>query len=380
MKTINVFKSNIVLTFVSVFSTVISFINQTILANYFGTSIERDAYFAAISIPTVLSTIYMGSIGVNFLPKYSDLVENFTKEKAEKFLMSILFWTTVAVALICLGIYLFRTSLLNLFFEEILLKKGNLLLVLLIILLPTFLAQAISLILSYFLNYNGRFLIPGLIKTIPIISSIIFVLALNAKMGIISLAIGFTFGNLVSVLVLFSYIFYYKLSRFFISFKIESYEIIYLAFPLLIAGIFSRSYPLIERIIASSKSDGSISYLGYSNQLAVVLVVLTSSSLGTVLFPVLSKKWFKRDIDGLRKTFEDSVCYILLISIPISIYVVFFGIDWIIMIFQRGEFKYESSYNVWLCLSALMGFFISGSLGEVIGKIFIIVKEPNSLQ
>jgi len=63
----------------------LNFFTQLIIAYYFGTTIERDAYFSAIVIPTYLATILTGSIGSIFIPKLIELKNNYPQKETRDF-------------------------------------------------------------------------------------------------------------------------------------------------------------------------------------------------------------------------------------------------------------------------------------------------------
>src|ERR1035437_2396077 len=80
----------ILITFFSFLGITISFCSQLIIGYYFGATAERDAYFVAITIPTYLSAIFIGSVGIIFLPKIVSILNNKPSESIN-FLSSI-FW------------------------------------------------------------------------------------------------------------------------------------------------------------------------------------------------------------------------------------------------------------------------------------------------
>ena len=61
-------KSTIQVTLFSLLGIAINFLIQLLLAYYFGATQERDAYFAALTIPTYIAVIFTGSIGMMLLP------------------------------------------------------------------------------------------------------------------------------------------------------------------------------------------------------------------------------------------------------------------------------------------------------------------------
>src|SRR5690606_41167523 len=58
--------------------------------------------------------------------------------------------------------------------------------------------------------------------------------------------------------------------------------------PLLLASLYTRLEPLIDRSLASDLYVGAISHLGYASRLVNAILALTSGALSVVAFPYLS--------------------------------------------------------------------------------------------
>jgi putative peptidoglycan lipid II flippase len=140
----------------------------------------------------------------------------------------------------------------------------------------------------------------------------------------------------------------------------------------LLGGIFFRFTTIFEKIIASNLSKGSISYLGYSSQIITVLGTITSNGISIVIFPLLSKHWSNNNSNLIKHYIRKSLRIILLLTIPISIYLLFFGNFIISKTFQRGAFSLETTVSVSRALKFSLGAFIFQSIGSIIVKLFYI--------
>ena len=104
-------KSTIQITLFSIVGIVISFVTQLLLAYYFGASENRDAYYAALAIPTFITALFTGSVGMMFMP-FLIRWQTYHADK-EKFCFFTSVITMCAIALLII------ISIGNLFAEDI---------------------------------------------------------------------------------------------------------------------------------------------------------------------------------------------------------------------------------------------------------------------
>jgi putative peptidoglycan lipid II flippase len=364
-------KSTLLITFCSLFGIVISFISQMIIAYYFGAKFERDAYFIAGSIPTYLSAIVIGSVGVIFLPKVVDVKNNNNSELSE-FLSTVLFSLTIfSIVLGGLCVF-FSKSIIGFIATGFNLQQILFTSKILVIVLPTFIISILSSLLTSLYQIENRFFYPAFAPIITSVISLIFVVFFSEKIGIFGLAFGFLAGSIASLMYLIPVLKTYKVkmlicwnSPLFISF-IRTF------IPLLIAGVLFRSTSIFERSIASNLEVGSVSYLGYSSQVLAILATVTSSGIGISIYPKLSELWTEKKNNEFNLFFTKIVRVILLISLPISLLVIFFGDMGVKLIFERGAFNHNVTIAVSNALAWSMGAFIFQNLGNVVSKIFYI--------
>jgi putative peptidoglycan lipid II flippase len=364
-------KSTILITFCSVIGIAVSFISQLIIAYYFGAKFERDAYFVANTIPVYLSAIFTGSIGIVFLPKIVDLINN-NPTKVSDFLSTVL-WTLIIITSLLGGLcILFSHKVISIVASGFDINQNLFASKILIIIIPTFVLSVLTNLLSSLYQIQHKFLRPALAPIFNSTISLIFVIILSYKIGIFGLAIGFLSGSIISFIYLLPILRTFKLK---IRINLTSPEIILFIksiIPLFLTGILFRSTNIFERTIASNLQDGSISYLGYTSQVLTILATLTSTGIGVSIYPTLSRLWSENKVQEFNQFFSRTIRIIILISIPISLSVIFFGDIFIKILFERGAFTHNVTIAVGKALAWSMGAFIFQNLGNVVTKIFYI--------
>jgi len=372
-------KPTIQITALSFAGIILSFISQLIIAYYFGANSERDAYFAAIVIPTYLSAIITGSIGFIFLPKVIEL-RNISGQNARKFINTILGSTTLCLLLlISFGIF-FSESILNLtapgFDSNMIAYTGSLFRILLF----SSIFSVLTNLISYLYQIKQKFIRSALAPLINILISILLVVILNSKIGIMSLAIGTLIGSVVSFLFVLPILFTkeFRFSFHFDIFDTHFISLLKVSFPLLLGGLIFRSAPVLERMIASKLPLGSISILGYSGQLINILSTIAISGIVISFFPSMSDAWTK-DMTLFNQYFNKGIRSILLLTIPIALSFVLFGETFIKILLERGAFTPKDTIAVSKTFNFMTPAFIMLCLGGITSKVFYISKRTLDL-
>jgi putative peptidoglycan lipid II flippase len=217
----------------------------------------------------------------------------------------------------------------------------------------------------------------------PIISSLVtlaFVFFFGRVMGISSLVYGTLTGAVFSFIFMMINVLKKFRYRWSISILQPGLKSILLAsLPLFSAGILYRSTTVFERFFAARLPEGSLSYLGTGNQIIVILSTIVSGGIATTSFPLLSRYWSENDLPLLEKTFSNVISLIILIIFPLIIIFVVNGLDIIHLLFEHGVFTPKDSRALYLTLLAMMGFFLFGSIGNVVARMFYLTQNTRAL-
>lgn len=373
-------KSSVLVTLLSLTNVIINFISSLVIAYYFGASQERDLYFAAIAIPTYFSALFTGSISAMVLPVLSRFKINSSSYEYRSIFNSMFVVCGAGLLVIVLAVFLAAPQVVSMAapgFTPTETAKASLLLKILIFSLPT---QALFTFTINLYHINKHFLRAALAPVIGVVINIAAVVAFYNILGIASVAVGYVSGSLVSLLIVSPA----ALSSFRQShhFSFRNKEVLLLlksSLPLIVSGVIFRSTTLIERVIASELPDGSISYLGYSSQLMMVMATLVSGGIATTFFPVMADAWAQQDRKLLSSYASKAVVTIAMLLAPIVLLMLSAGEFIISVVFERGAFTHEDVLGVTYALKILMGALVFGSMGNIISKIFYLTGKTVAL-
>ncbi|MCC6818849.1 MAG: polysaccharide biosynthesis C-terminal domain-containing protein [Bacteroidia bacterium] len=353
----------------------LNFLTQTVIAYYFGTDLQRDAYFSALTIPAYLIILFSGSISTIFLPYYVDFRKNNSKEDVVKFGSSMLGCSIIFLLVVCAIGFISSRQIVDWIAPGFSLQQKVLTREIFDILIFTVIFQALSSVVIVFHHVDSKFLRPALSPLIIPITSFVAVLFFH-KHGIIALAFGAQIGSFLSLVILITALADKVKFRDLIGLiNPATKKVIILSMPLLISGSIYRLTTVIERIIGSTLPNGSISALGYSNQIYVLLVTIATGSIATTFFPKMAHSWSGGMSDEFNKIACRAIKLILAITLPIAAIFFTLGQPIIMILFQRGAFDSAATISVAESLKLFLGAFIFSGLGSVIGKIFYITNR-----
>lgn len=379
MNSSNFVRTNLLITFISLFSVGLNFLTQTVIAYYFGTDLQRDAYFSALTIPAYLIILFSGSISTIFLPYYVNFRNNNSKEDVIRFGSSMLGCSIAFLLVVCAVGFIFSKLIVDWIAPGFSLQQKELTQEIFKVLIFTVIFQALSSVVIVFHHVDSKFLRPALSPLIVPIVSFIAVLFFH-EYGIIALALGALIGSFFSLLVLITDLTNkVKFKDLIDLMNPATKKVIMLSMPLLISGSIYRLTTVIERIIGSTLPNGSISALGYSNQIYVLLVTIATGSIATTFFPKMAHAWSEGISNEFNKIASRAIKLILAITLPIAAIFFTLGQPIIMILFQRGAFDSAATVSVSESLKLFLGAFVFSGLGSVIGKIFYVTNRTRAV-
>lgn len=373
------FRSTVHVTVLMIGNIVLSFISQLIVAYYFGTSATRDAYFSAVVIPTYITTVFSGSFAVVFLPQLVGLIENKSGEVI-RFTSTVILLSSVLMSAIVLVGMIFADDIISItsfgFNESQKMLSSHLL----TILFPTVLFQTLASLFSTVNQAYHKFIAAALVPiTTPIvIAAVVFLFASNADID--ALAYGSLIGSIIPAMILFAGLVRSKRIGMSIGVRDPAIRLTILAsLPLFISGILFRLTSVVERMIASNLSEGSISFLGYANQLSTTLTMLITGGISTTIFPLMAQAWAMHDVEQFYRYITQGIVVVFLLCTPIMVMIFLFGEPIIKVLLERGAFGPSSTQAVSVTFKILMGSFLFSSLGGVMSKAFYVMSKTKTI-
>lgn len=367
-------KPTLLITLFSIIGVIISFLLQIILAAKFGVGFEMDSYLVAMVLPVLITAVFLGSLIVTFIPIFIEYETKKNKTEAWKVASIFTNLTFFVLSTICCLGFIFTPQIVSITTPGFKAGASLLTVSLLRILLISLVFSGLNVLMSSLYYAHHRFFRPTITPVVKTIIIILFVVIFEQFWGIKSIAFGTLLGSIVSFFILIPI--FFRRYTFSLNFSNRGVtQIIRVTMPLILAGLFYRSTTLIERMIASTLPEGSISYLGYASNILAVLGTITTAGISIVIFPSMARGWAEKNLAQVREYFAKGIRMIMLATFPVAVIFAILRVPIIQLFLERGEFDHAATLVVAnIILIGLIGF-ICGGLGNVVGKGFFISQK-----
>ncbi len=363
-------KSTLVVSGLTLFSRVLGFIRDMLIAHYFGVNAATDAFFAAFRFPNFLRRLFAeGGFAQAFIPllnehKNQDLQQIINKISGHLALL--------LVALILIG--MISAPLLIMLCAagfEWQSEQHILATHLLQLMLPYGFFITLVAFFGSILNAHSKFVIPAFTPALLNLSMIGVTIwfAPSLSEPILGLALSVLIGGIAQFLFQIPVLWRLGLLP---RFQLDFHDVIVKRvmknlLPTLFATSATQINLLVNTFLASFLVTGSVSWLYYADRLLEFPIGILGSGLATVMLPKLAQSHSEHDTQSFSATIDWGLHWVILLGIPATIGLVFLAEPILSMLFQSEEF---TAKDVHASAQSLQGYAL-GLIGFLVIKILM---------
>ncbi|MDD2435470.1 MAG: murein biosynthesis integral membrane protein MurJ [Bacilli bacterium] len=333
-------KSALIIIVLTLGSKLLGFIRETLIAAKFGSGSETDAFFIALTVTSLITTLIMTAITTTFVPLLSE-IETKEGKKSKIYHVNNMLNIIIIASIVMMFLAWFLSPLIIKFmargFDG---EQFNLAVTLTRIGLPIILLSSLIGSLTGFLHSEQRYKSSAAIGFPLNFIYIFFLLFLATSYGIVGLMITAVIATLSQIFIQipearkagFRFKFVFDIKDKYIK------KVFLLSVPVLIGVAVNDINIIINKTLASNLVSGSISALNYADKLKGLILGVFVSAIITVIFPLLSDEFNSDNIKDMKKIMRRGVNLIFLITIPATIGLVVLATPIIQVAFERGAF------------------------------------------
>ena len=331
-------KKSLISSFITLIVSLLSFINQVVIAKFFGASGEIEMYIAITSIPTLISGLISSGFNYAALPAF---VTQYNKDKNSllPFLFSVLRLTFIITFILYILLFLFINYFDDSLYYSLSVKQyQSYNLVLLFSWLSSFASIIISISNCYY-NAKGQFRLPLLLSLIPIILSILLTFIFHHTLGVASIALGMFIGNATVLLLILMISDYSSFDNRYKRYKQEAVSVLK-AVPIAAISMLCFSiYQTVDSIWGPLLGKSNLAYLSYAQRITIALGGLIIAGPFTILVPKLTESYDAKRMTDFYSYIISILKTVIIYSIIILVLVSIFSEDIIKLLFERGKFN-----------------------------------------
>jgi putative peptidoglycan lipid II flippase len=313
---------------------------ELVVAYQFGTSDVLDAFLMAFLLPQFVITLVGGSLNFALIPTYIQVREHEGHEAAQRLFSSVMVWSAGLLIALSVVLALSVSFVLPVLASGFSAEKLALATSLYYTLLPCLVFSGMATTWSAILNAQDRF---ALVAAAPMVTSVVtllVLLVLAKHWGVYALAAGIVGGSLLEAGLL-----GWWLGRRGISLVPQRHLVtpavkqVWKQYTPMLAGAFLMgSTSLVGQSMAAMLGPGSVSALAYGSKMTTLILGIGALSVSTAVLPHFSRMVAVGDWTGVRHTLIVYARLIVLITLPLTLMLIYFSEPVVRILFQRGAF------------------------------------------
>ncbi|MFP5212705.1 MAG: murein biosynthesis integral membrane protein MurJ [Acidobacteriota bacterium] len=339
-----IFKAGLIVIVLSMVDKVMALAKEMCIAHRFGISAGLDVFNVAYALPGIVVLMVSGAFAAAFVPLYIEWTKSSSPEEADAHALGFLYGMLALFAALAVLGYVFSPRLFRMigygFEDDARLLGSSVEGLLMLFLFLEGAAIVPAALLHSRKRFYGLYLAPLFVN-----ASIIAAVAVFTDLGIYALVWGTIAGTFLKAAFTLAAV---SRSGFRLTGR-TSFDRSHLrAFFLLMLPLFggqliANSNILIDQVMATQLSTGSVSALRYAyriNDLPIQVVVL---GLSKAIFPYISEFAANKDRESLIKVFRFSLVLLGFITFPIIVVVAVHAQEIVTLLLQRGAFDLNAA-------------------------------------
>jgi putative peptidoglycan lipid II flippase len=303
-------------------SRVFGFMREWTVAHQLGSSAVTDTYYAAFTLPDLLSYLVAGgTLGMFFIPVFTKYVAEKREEEGWHIYSTIITcMTLILVVLIVFG-EIFAPHIVRFLAPGFDAVQKTRVVFLTRLMLPSQLFLFLASMTGAVQNVKSKFLVPALGTVVYNLGIILGGWLLSPRIGVAGFAIGVLVGAFCGFFVLQLFGLRSVGARFTPNLDVNhpGFRLfVKLSIPIMLALSFDITDEWIIRWFGSYLTPASITWLTYARTLMRMPQVLIGSAVGIASFPLLAHLHSKGEFESLNRTMNTALKGLILFMVPIS--------------------------------------------------------------
>lgn len=370
------------------FSRIAGLLREIVAASFFGTRGPASAYTIASQVPNLVANLFANAaLSAAFVPVFTELLQQGRRKEAFR-LASTLFWIMLIGLGVITAFFILAAGLIMPLFTGDTFKPENVALTVGLsrIMFPVVLILGLNGLLVGVLQSYDHFTIPAISPAVWNLVILVLLLVLRPHFDggyengnqLHAYAIAILVATLVQLLMAFG-----ALGR--IDFRLQLSidwhdprirQVFTLMLPVTIGLGIVNLDQLINSVFGTLVNKEAPRAIDNAFRIYMLPQGMFSVAVATVLFPTLSRMAANRDSRAMRQTVGTGMRQINLLLIPAAAFMLVLTTPIVRLLYERGEFKAESTHLVSIALFWFAFSLPFGGLNLLLTRTFFALQRP----
>ena len=358
----------------------LGFIREVMIASKYGSGIETDTYFVAMTATVIIMGTLGSALNTTLIPIFSEIRGKGGRKAQRKYLNNILNIVVLITVILAILAFIFSPILIKILAKGFEGEQFNMAIRLNRIGLPIVIFLGITYVFSGYLQSNQIFG-PHAIMGIPYnFVFLIYLFFFSEGMDISVLMLVSVIASSTQFLIQVPAV---RHSGYRYSLNVNLYDpylkkAMMLVLPVLLGSAVRQINAVIDKTLASELVGGSISALTYSNRINEMIISVFVMAITTVVFPMLSDAFSHGDSSQVKRIFNEGVNIILLITVPATIGIMILAEPVVYIFFERNAFDAAATRMTSSALFFYSIGMIGASLRLMLNKVFYSFQDTKT--
>ena len=339
-----VFRGTIIIVLIGILAKLAAFLSEAVLAAYLGTNYQSDAYYMVSSIQQVIYPMLSVGIWKVFLPIYKEKITTGEGPQAHELTNKVITFFTIISVIVVAFIMTLAGSVVSVVAPGFEGETRELCIELVRISAPMYVFIIASAVYASILQCHNKFLGSQIREVVSHIPTILAAIFFYHRFGIGVMAMALVVGGVVRLLIELPFVdwgYKYKPD---LKFRTKEFLTMLKRLPsALVSEGVTQLNTLIDKAMASTLSEGTISGLNYGHRLMNVFSGLLSTAIATALYPQIIELIALRKENELSKLVVKIINIFCVLMVPVTLSCIIFRRELVSAVFQRGSFTAEST-------------------------------------
>lgn len=361
-------------------SKILGFVREIMIANRFGSGMETDTYFVAMTATVIIVGTLGTALNTTLIPIFSEIGERYGRRGKLKYLNNIInIVLIITIVIVILG-YVFSPTVIKILAKGFEGEQFDLAVKLNRIGLPIAVLLGFTHVISGFLH-SSQIFGPPAISGLPYNFVFLIYLFFFAKdSSVVTLMIISVLAASTQFLILLPAVnnqgYKYRLN---INLN-DKYlkKAMMLIVPVLIGSAVQQINIVIDKTLASSLVEGSISALSYATKINDMVIAVFIMAITTAVFPMLSSAFSQDNNQKMKEILGQGINIILIVTVPATIGLLLLAEPIVYLFFQRNAFDEVATYMTSQALIYYSIGLVGASLRLMLNKVYYSFQDTKT--
>lgn len=372
--------SAVMISILTLVSKGLGFLREIMIANRFGSGMETDTYFVAMTGTVIIMGTVGAALNTTLIPIFTEIGQRYGRKGKLKYFNNLInIIMAISLIIVVLG-YIFSPVIIRLLAKDFEGEQFLLAVKLHRIGMPIAIFLALSYVFSGLLHSSQIFGPPAISGFPYNFVFLIYLVFLCKEANVVTLMIVsviaalFQFLILVPATINMGY-------RYRLTFNLNDRyfrKAMSLTVPVLIGSAVKQINVVIDKTLASGLKTGSISALNYASKIDEVVIAVFIMAITTVVYPMLADAFARDNLRDVKSILGQGVNIILIITVPATVGLVLLGEPLVYLFFQRNAFDEVATYMTSQALIFYALGLVGSSLRLMLNKVYYSFQDTKT--